>query len=167
MSKILFVVDPSTKSTGISVFRDEIIIDVECIKIPSAFSGKLAITYMCQKVIHKFKGYTDLFPNVSVVMEDQLWRGEEERMTPMAFATLYGLVCSLYCSFYLINNEKEVFLYVPREWKGTTPKDIMCARIYKKEIDKTWFKETDHDVLDAVGIGRFHMEKVKNGNKRK
>lgn len=55
----------------------------------------------------------------------------------------------------------DVVAVLPREWKGTLPKEIACAHVYarlapgeRKVVDALGLpKSSIHHVLDAVGIG--------------
>jgi hypothetical protein len=50
----------------------------------------------------------------------------------------------------------------PSEWKGTVPKDVMFKRILAKvpPDDYTQIrKPKDHNVIDAVGIGLWHLSR--------
>jgi len=157
---ITFAVDPSTRSTGIAIFDEDVLIEVHCMRIPYS-KGKDAIAYMTSKVASMFKVNVAYYPKVELVMEDQVWRNAQEKMKPMSFATLYGLVCSIYTECYFINKEKKIHLYLPRTWKGTVPKKKMCERIKKNEPNKELLKDANDDIIDAVGIGRFHLRKTK------
>jgi hypothetical protein len=50
----------------------------------------------------------------------------------------------------------------PSEWKGTVPKDIMFKRILAKVTPDEYTrlkKPKDHNVVDAVGIGLWHLNR--------
>lgn len=56
--------------------------------------------------------------------------------------------------------------YLPRDWKGQVPKDVMCARIMSKltPADLAAIQPCApsllHNVQDAIGIGLFHLQKL-------
>lgn len=50
----------------------------------------------------------------------------------------------------------------PSEWKGTVPKDVMFKRILAKVTPDDYIrirKPKDHNVIDAVGIGLWHLSR--------
>lgn len=50
----------------------------------------------------------------------------------------------------------------PSDWKGTVPKDIMFRRILAKVTSDEYTrikKPKDHNVVDAVGIGLWHLNR--------
>ena len=58
------------------------------------------------------------------------------------------------------------FEYLPRQWKGQVPKDIMIERIKAELLDKETGrlklpkdKSKAKDVWDAIGIGLYHLRK--------
>ena len=60
-----------------------------------------------------------------------------------------------------------VKFYRPREWKGNVPKDVMCRRILgrlteeeKTRIEYCKQKSLHHNILDAIGIGLFHIGRL-------
>lgn len=61
----------------------------------------------------------------------------------------------------------EVTYYLPRVWKGQVPKDVMLPRIQEKltalELTKVvdLSKTYEHDIWDAVGIGLYHLGRMK------
>lgn len=61
--------------------------------------------------------------------------------------------------------------YLPSEWKGGVPKNIMVERIQQKLSAKETkrvdlpAKSYQHNVWDAVGIGLHHEKKTRRGKK--
>jgi hypothetical protein len=58
------------------------------------------------------------------------------------------------------------FCYLPREWKGSVPKEIMNARVLKhlsddeqSKIQKTP-KTLIHNVYDGIGVGMRHLGRL-------
>lgn len=64
---------------------------------------------------------------------------------------LCGMICSL----------KEVITTPPRGWKGQLPKHVMRNRFIKKfpQLD---IENINHNVLDAIAIGLWHVTKEKS-----
>ena len=61
--------------------------------------------------------------------------------------------------------ERDAFSYLPKQWKGQVPKDVMANRI-KGRIEKAGWSDrvawtnnakTDCDILHGVGLGLFHL----------
>jgi hypothetical protein len=50
----------------------------------------------------------------------------------------------------------------PSEWKGQVPKDVMNERVLKRLSVKEHeaLVSSDHNTLDAVGIGLFHSGRL-------
>lgn len=70
-----------------------------------------------------------------------------------------GKLCSLALAF-----DAKVFLYLPAEWKGSTPKPIHNERVLaslsdteRQRVDLPKNKKKASDVMDAIGLGRFHL----------
>jgi len=57
--------------------------------------------------------------------------------------------------------------YLPRSWKGQVPKDVMCARIEgrlspeEKAAIRPCPTSLRHNVLDAIGVGLFHIGRLR------
>jgi hypothetical protein len=62
----------------------------------------------------------------------------------------------------IILGEIPVFVH-PRTWKGQVPKDVIRYRVEQRlerqELQLLRPYEKNHNVWDAVGIGRWYMEK--------
>lgn len=57
--------------------------------------------------------------------------------------------------------------YLPRQWKGQVPKDVMVERIKKhlsqeelKRIELPSARSLQHNVFDAIGIGLHHLGRL-------
>lgn len=58
--------------------------------------------------------------------------------------------------------------FLPSEWKGQVPKDIMAARVEKKVRERGWWDRVEvprskahlNDVMHGIGIGMHYIEKV-------
>lgn len=80
-----------------------------------------------------------------------------------------------------VDDLDEIVAYLPRQWKGQVPKDVMCRRITKpgrlteQELENTGLVRADnaigakhpnipthllHNVLDAIGIGLYHLNRL-------
>lgn len=61
---------------------------------------------------------------------------------------------------------ESVIGYLPREWKGSTPKDIHHKRVLAKLSTReasgipVMAKSLLHNCLDAVGLGLFHLGRM-------
>jgi len=81
---------------------------------------------------------------------------------------------ALYTLFYLdAANGAKVHAYLPSEWKGTVPKQVTQRRVQEfltesqqKTID-SYSKNVQHDVYDAIGIGKFRIKERTKWTKHK
>lgn len=75
--------------------------------------------------------------------------------------TKLSFICGL---FYGMRNDVEKFVFaLPRQWKGQLSKDVMKNRIESvymgkgKHYTKDEWKDLDHNVCDAIGIGHWQL----------
>lgn len=53
-------------------------------------------------------------------------------------------------------------IYEPMQWKGNVPKEITRKRVLRRYPDVP--PDTDHNIIDAIGIGMHHIEKIRRSN---
>lgn len=59
--------------------------------------------------------------------------------------------------------DTRIHIVRPADWKGQTPKAVMNKRVLARlEVDEVVAlgAENDHNVLDAIGIGLFHLGRL-------
>ena len=153
----LVAFDPSMHSTGFAIFRDEELVDAGELKVPQNVTGVDAIVQMWSKW-HQLDYAQEVFDES--VVEVQIWRGNQERLQPQQMMDLQAVCCSLLLSV----QAEEIYWYNPRQWKGTIPKKPHQNQLRRGLPEQ--FKRIGSDALDAYGIGRFHLEKVKGGYRK-
>ena len=79
-----------------------------------------------------------------------------------------GFYAGFACGALYQGGHTTVHEYLPAQWKGQVPKDIMLPRIIEKltasELTRVTLptgKSYQHDVWDAVGIGLHHLGRLK------
>lgn len=158
---MLVSIDPGLRHCGVAVFSD---------------SGELQKTYLIRN-----KEKTERGPKVWKSMAQEVRLG-----VPGTFSTLVIEVPQVYSARFAKGNPAdlielagvdgalsiclpadEVFGYLPRVWKGQVPKDIHNQRIEKTltSAERTCVIELSatlrHNVWDAVGIGLYHLKRMK------
>jgi hypothetical protein len=79
----------------------------------------------------------------------------------ITLALMAGATCAV------LGKKTQVAEYLPRQWKGQVPKEIMANRIAGKlsqtehgVIEMPRAKSYRHNVWDAVGIGLHHLKRI-------
>jgi Holliday junction resolvasome RuvABC endonuclease subunit len=104
------------------------------------------------------RGYS---PDQMAIELPQVYMRTRSKGDPNDLIHLAGLVGALTHWF-----RGTTFTYLPHDWKGTVPKEIMEARILKRLSDdeKSKIQKAPkglmHNVYDAVGIGLVHLKRL-------
>ena len=165
MTKFGMFFDGSIHSTGVSYLKHEWdkeadVIATKTIKVDPKITGEKACIQMLYQVFNMLK---DFQMRIDVIgCEIQKPHGEAEVMSMQGFSHLNSIPIAIlgYAAFC----GKETYYYSPQTWKGTVDKKVMTKRLYEKEIelgtDRKLFSLKEHDVLDAIGLGRYHFEQM-------
>ena len=164
-TKFGMIFDGSIHSTGVSYLRHEQggevnVLATKTIKVDEKIKGEKACIQMLYQVFNMLK---DFQMKIDVIVcEIQKPHGEAEVMSMQGFSHLNSIPIAIlgYAAFC----GKETYYYSPVEWKGTVKKPVMTQRLYEKEIelgtDRKLFSLKEHDILDSIGLGRFHFEQM-------
>lgn len=92
----------------------------------------------------------------------QVYRGPKGKGDPADLIEIAGVAAAIGCRLL----PAEAFGYAPRQWKGQVPKEVMCRRIESRlspeevEAIEKCAPSLRHNVLDAIGIGLFHLGRL-------
>lgn len=146
----VLAIDPSINNCGIAVFKDGKLHAWELLhpsKETKDYIEKSKSIYMQIKVLSK-KYHCDYI--VTEICDYFGVSGFHARESGSIFKLMFliGMLCSL-------PNVKTI---IPRGWKGQLPKDVMRRR-FIKDLPNLDIEHMDHNVLDAIGIGRWFIQK--------
>lgn len=162
---ITIAIDSAMHSVGMALFKDGELRETALITIPKKIRAKECVIKMTTSIKDQIWNWliNDDFKQepVELVIEDHEFRYKNEKMKVNTFANMYAVgVCVAY-----IFKQLPTAFYVPKVWKGTVPKEIMTERIMKRERDigcrENLLWNGQDDVVDAIGIGRFHIDKIR------
>ena len=147
-------VDGGLRGCGCAVFRDGTLQSAWYKPNPARTGrGPKAWNAMAKA----FLGATD---HVVVVEYMQIYRGAKQKGDPNDVAEVNGVVGAI-CGAH-----ESATGYLPRQWKGQVPKKIMGKRILSKlsAAEKKCIQKCPaslkHNVVDAIGIGLFHLGRL-------
>lgn len=114
-----------------------------------------------EKLHEKFGFGVHGWPDRLAIELPQVYVRSRSKGDPNDLIALAGLVGALVRWFPGMS-----FTYLPHDWKGTVPKDIMNSRIMKhlsddekSKIEKSP-KSLMHNTIDAIGIGLKHLHRL-------
>jgi hypothetical protein len=96
--------------------------------------------------------------DIIVVEVPQVYTGQQNKGDANDLIDLAGVDGAIAAMAY---SGTEIIWYLPRSWKGTVPKPIHNKRVMdklaltEKVVVGHW--STNHNVIDAIGIGKFHL----------
>lgn len=151
-------IDPGLNHCGVAFWNEntKMLLSARLVKNAlSRYRNKWAA--MAYELRAAIKEEWDGAPVVEVISElPQIYQGPKQKGDPNDLIDLALVVGRLYPDV----------LYKPREWKGQVPKDAMVKRIESKltQEEKGRIEKCSaslrHNVLDAVGIGLFHLGRL-------
>lgn len=163
--KVLVSLDPGTEQSGVALFRNGTLDDVDVIRV-SATQGKKEqrASYMARKVMlwaEKIKATK----NAKIVMEyPQVYRhGPGADVDPDDVLSLVLVIGHVWGVCHGMDGN-DVSLVRPADWKGQVPKKIMNARVLGTLTDSERALVarnvgTNHNAIDAVGIGLWGLRR--------
>lgn len=156
----VIAIDPSVTNTGVAVYED----------------AELAFAFQV-----KCRGWAEAGMDVSIALADRYplealaqvlaieipqvyhqrkQKGRQEDVVKVALAA--GSIAGALCEFV-----GEVVTYLPNQWKGQVPKEVMVRRVKKRlshdELDRVELPSAaseEHNVYDAVGIGLRYLRRI-------
>ena len=161
---ITIAIDSAMHASGIAVFRDKTLIATELLKVPNKYKSKECSLRMATLMVDFIRLELNKYCEpVQVVIEDHEYRYGNDKMNVKSFADMYSVGV---CTASQISSSVPVTFYKPKEWKGTVPKKIKTQRIMEVEretynSDTDLFQDGQDDIVDAIGIGRFHIDKIR------
>lgn len=173
MPKILISLDCAMHKTGLASFGIRLmhpfVVDLtstETVKVSNKTTGENACIEMISKILSKIRGITfnsDVRAGEVIIVCEIQKPHKDDRMSKQAFAHMLSVPLGvLGASSY---HGYQTAMYTPVQWKGTVPKKLMLQKIYANEVvnatDPKLFSMKEPDILDAIGLGRFHIEKMK------
>ena len=157
-------IDSAMHKVGACVIEDNVLINTKLLKVPNKYKGKECVFKMAHEIFYYIHETTkNICQPIEVVIEDHEYRYGNEKMKVSSFADMYsvGVCVASSLSAWAI----PVVFYKPREWKGTVPKAIKTARIMEEEIklgsSYDLLQDGQDDIIDAIGLARFHIDKIR------
>lgn len=154
-------VDPGLRGCGVAIFENAHLIHAAYVKSPEQKErGPVAWRAMAGAV---FEYVEEWLPAGTLVIEvPQVYRGAQQKGDPDDLLQLVGVEGWLGG----LLMPARVVGYRPREWKGQIPKDVHNRRVEKalETYELAQFAGCPaylkHNVLDAVGLGLFHLGRL-------
>lgn len=151
---LLASIDPGLRKCGVAVWEDGKLVRAELVRGIKNVEGPWTWRSMAEAV-RKYAGHVD-----SVAIElPQVYRPQKIPSADLIQLTaVVGAICQeLYAGFCVA--------YLPREWKGSVPKEITELRA-KSRLSATELASIRlpcasdaNNVWDAIGIGLFHLKR--------
>lgn len=178
---MMVALDPGLRMCGVAVFKDKVLVSAQVVHNDPAHSAlRGAKTWLAMAAEVKFvvqphcpfgdSGDATLVHELMQVYGLGNRKGDPADLIELAGVA--GAVVGVLDPFHAVS-------YLPREWKGSTPKKVHQVRILSKldaveesqiEGDLTRVKDRSaaedavvRNAVDAVGIGLFHLGRLKGG----
>ena len=163
----LFSFDPGLRGTGVAVFENKVLVACAYVRSPNKKDrGARAwkdMGWAAHTWYHKtMDGWS---PDAVAHEQMQVYRASLQKGDPNDLLELAG-VCGWVAA--LVGTDCKVTPYLPRQWKGQIPKDVHAKRILGRlnpneaqvlKAEKIP-KSLEHNVIDAIGIGLYHLKRV-------
>ena len=158
MGEVIVSVDPGAKLAGVAIFNDELV-TAYLVKGNNALDTARSV--WGSLAIYNAAGLH------LVIEKPQVYVQSKQKGDANDLITLAIMVGALASHF-----DFDVTLYLPRQWKGQVPKDIMIERIKTKlskdelsRIELPRVQSLHHNIWDSVGIGLHHQKRLHMGRK--
>lgn len=157
----ILALDASTKSTGVALFEDEKLIDMDCFTASSTDLIK-----RIQKIISLLYQFLTKNPVDKIILEEVLPETGTNLKTYRALMWLQAAI-----NFMLHENfpKVEIEYVYPNEWRaacgiktgrGVTREVLKAADI--KFVQDNYGITVNDDIADAIGIGHAYVNKLDN-----
>ena len=167
MSITLLTLDPGTEQSGIALFKNGKLDDVEVLRVKDTQGNKeQRASYMARKVILWAEDRKALKKARIVIEYPRVYpkgAGKQSESDPDDILSLVLVVGHLWAEAHGIN-DNIVSLVRPADWKGQVPKAVMVRRIIST-LDATEQAlaenkvRNNHNAMDAVGIGLHALKR--------
>jgi hypothetical protein len=155
---LMMSVDPGLRAAGYAVFQDGTLLEVGLLRGLKTGRGPQAWRAVAQAGLGWLSKIDEL------VMEfPKVYPGTRAKGDPADLLELAGVAGTLAG---MVESTTRTTIYLPREWKGTSPKEKHQAHHYKllsphekQLVDAVKPKSLAHNALDAVLLGLFHVRK--------
>jgi hypothetical protein len=164
----LLAVDPGIRGCGAALFEDRELVKAGYVKngVKEGDNPK-AILSMALELMNwigdwwKAPFYYKPGEQELVIEWPQVYRAGKLKGDPNDLLPLAGIGCAL--GAYLELHGATV-RYLPREWKGQLPKDVVQRRVIERlSLEEVANIELagarSHNIYDAVGLGLFHLKR--------
>lgn len=160
MTVALLSIDPGLRGCGVAFWKNSTLEKASYVKNPSPADGPAAWTVMAFAVSSEFRQAYDADVAVEI---PRVYPGVREN-DPNDLLQLAGVVGAIVGHIYPLS----VRHYYPADWKGQVPKAVMTSRIVERVTQEEHSRvnsvgRLDHNTWDAVGIGLFHLGRMKRG----
>ncbi len=164
---ILLAVDPSIRSSGIAVFTDDVLTYAGRIVVKP--TGRIGPGDILERAVQM--GDTictrmfPILPDIVAVEWPQIYRGPKSKGDPNDLPGLACVAGAIAARF----PGATLAAYTPAEWAGQIPKvtignaleSVRAKRILSRlSCAERKLVPAQHDVIDAVGIGLFHLSRL-------
>jgi hypothetical protein len=164
MAELLFSLDPGAKKLGVAFFRNK---TLEAARTIDAADETKAVEAALRFFV--LQGEKALAPGlippgctfVCERMHKRPGRSKYDEDLDRVERTRHAIRDA-------IPQRKWTRTYNPTQWKGNTPKNVhhrRCRAVLSIDEQKIWDR-LGHDARDAVGIGLFHLNRIKRGGIR-
>lgn len=158
---MLYTIDPGLRHCGKAIFENGKVFRAELIRNPVTEGRGPAVW---RPLASEFWKQTP-FPVKNDVLVCEMPRAYPgvRAEDPNDLLDLAGVLGAVSASFPGV-----VKMYFPSDWKGQVPKKTMTDRIRGFVKPEEWGRIKDdgaktHNTLDAVGLGLFHLGRMKRG----
>lgn len=156
---MIIAVDPSIICTGFAIMDEDRLLRVGC----AGGSSRIPYTQRIQTITEEYKHLlSNAGDGPALVLEwPEVYPDRKGKPNDLLYVSaVAGAVIGAHPN-------KKIFTYLPKTWKGQTPKEIHNQRIFEA-LPTFWQDSLEdfpaaqrHNVLDAIGIGWFHYTGVK------
>ena len=156
---MILAIDPSINSCGTAVFNedDKKLVFYKLIKSVDTSDSKDVFGYASkakQIVLQLQHLVINKYSINKIILEvPEYWRIEGFAARESGSISKLTFICGM---IYNINDDIEYTLYVPRMWKKQLPKEVVNNRL-RKVYTNIDIAHTDHNVVDAIGIGHYYL----------
>lgn len=164
---ILVALDPSIRSCGVAVFRDEVLVHASAVKRAAGddcIAGRSLD--MARAVVERVLPFVGVNPPAVALEWPQIYRAQRALGDPNDLPPIAAVGTAVAAML----GATVVHSYTPREWAGQVPKATkgdckaspralrIRSRLAGPEL-AVWeaLRTSDHDAVDAIGIGCHHL----------